>query len=240
MYEIAVIGGGVIGTAILDKLTRKGVKAILLEKGDDVSLGASRANSGIIHAGHDCKPGTLKARFNVEGNAMYDKLAEELGIPFKRIGAFVLGDDKEKIDEMYNRGLANGVQELKVMDRAELLTYIPNLAEGMNYGLFAKRSGIISPYMLTIAFAEEAVLNGNEVLFNYEVVKIEKQNGIFKIFAKDNRTVEAKVVVNATASAFNEISKMMNTETYDIHFRRGEYNLLDSTQFGLVDRKSVV
>lgn len=235
MYEIAIIGAGVVGSSIFAKLVRKGVKAVLLEKGDDVSLGASRANSGIVHAGFDAKPSTLKAKFNVEGNKMMEKVCNELSIPFKKIGAFVVGDSESQIDELLEKGKLNGVDNLEKYNREELLKYIPNLAEGITWGLYAKDSGIVSPYLLTIAMAEEGVLNGGEVKFNFEVKEAKKEaNKIVLISAKGEK-IECKKVINACGAGFNDVSKALGCEEVELEFRRGEYFLLDSTTYGLVD-----
>ncbi|MBQ7308325.1 MAG: NAD(P)/FAD-dependent oxidoreductase [Clostridia bacterium] len=235
MYNVAIIGAGVIGSSIFAKLTRKGIKAVLLEKGDDVSLGCSRANSGIVHAGFDAKPNTLKARFNVEGNKMMEKVCEELSIPFKKTGAFVVGDSEEQIDELIKKGKLNGVSNLEKMDRTQMLKYIPNLAEGITFGLYAKDSGIVSPYLLTIAMAEEGVINGGEVRFNFEVVECTKDNEKMVLKSSKGETIECQKVINCAGEGYNAVAKILGTEEFSITFRRGEYFLLDSTTYGLVD-----
>ena len=234
-YDIAIIGAGVIGSSIFSKLVRKGVKVVLLEKGDDVSLGCSRANSGIVHAGFDAKPNTLKAKFNVEGNKMMEKLCDELSVPFKKIGAFVLGGDEKQIDTLMEKGRLNGVENLEKMDREKLLKYVPNIADNITWGLYAKDSGIVSPYLLTIAMAEEGVLNGGEVKFNFEVTDVKMQDSIISITSRKGEMIQCNKVINCSGAGYNAIAKLLGCKEREIEFRRGEYFLLDSTTYGLVN-----
>ncbi len=227
-YDVAVIGGGVVGCSILNKLTRKGLKTILIEKANDVAMGASKANSGIIHAGFDCKPNTLKARFNVRGSIMYPELCKQLGVGINNCGALVVGNNLEVVNELLERGKQNGVKGLSVLNRTELLKLVPTLSENVTCGLYAKTSSIVSPYMFTIALAEEAVLNGAEVKFNTEIKKCEKTNNGYKLIA-DGFEFETKYVINAAAGGYNDVANILNTENYDLTFKRGEYYLLDNT-----------
>ena len=164
MYDCIVIGGGVVGTAVLDALSTRGYKTLLIEKEDDVASGASRANSGIAHAGYDCVPGTLKAKFNVEGNKMMPSLTRDLDVPFRKTGSLVLaGRGGEKgLLELLERAKANGV-DARIIDREE----IDKIQDGVNpeivSALYAKDAGIVSPYKLTIALCDRAILNGAEV-----------------------------------------------------------------------------
>ena len=234
MNDIAIIGAGIIGTSIFSKLVRKGIDVVLLEKGDDVSLGATRANSGIVHAGFDAKPGTLKAKFNVEGNKMMEDICKELGVPFKKIGAFVVGDSESLIDDLMERGRLNGVNNMVKMDRSEMLKYVPNLADGITWGLLAKESGIVSPYELAIAFAEDGVINGGKVKFDFEVVDSKKDEEKFIITSKSGEVVECKRVINCAGAGFNKVSQALGAEEYPIELRRGEYFILDSTTIDFV------
>lgn len=227
-YDVAVIGGGVVGCAILNKLTRKGVKAILIEKANDVAMGASKANSGIVHAGFDCKPNTLKARFNVRGSEMYPELCKELSVGLNNCGALVVGNKIDVVNDLLERGKQNGVKGLSVLNREQLLKLVPNLADGVTCGLYAKTSSIVSPYMLTIALAEEAVLNGAQIKFNTTIKKCEKTNNGY-VLTTNNDKFEVKYVINAAAGGFNEVAEVLNSEKYDLTFKRGEYYLLDNT-----------
>lgn len=228
VYDAVVIGGGVVGTAILNKLTRLNQNVALIEKGDDVALGASRANSGIIHAGFDCHPGTLKAKFNVEGNPLVYSLAKELGVSVKNCGAVVVGNNLSAVKELYNRGIKNGVSGLEILNREQLLSLVPNLSEEVTCGLYAKTSGIVSPFMLTVALAEQAVLNGAKVFFNTDVKKI-SYNGEYYTLSNKDFKIDAKTIINAAAAGYNDVARLIGSETYETNFRRGEYFLLDST-----------
>lgn len=228
-YDVAVVGGGVVGCAILNKLTRKGLNAVLIEKANDVAMGASKANSGIIHAGFDCKPNTLKARFNVRGSQMYPQLCKELNIGIKNCGALVVGNDMAVVKELLARGKQNGVKGLKVLNRNKLLKLVPGLAEDVTCGLYAKTSAIVSPYMVTIALAEEAVLNGAKVLFNTEVTSCDTTKNGYNITLSNNKKISAKHIVNCAAAGYNDVANVLGTENYNITFKRGEYFLLDNT-----------
>lgn len=245
IYDAVIIGGGVVGCAILNKLTRLNQNVALIEKGDDVALGASRANSGIVHAGFDCKPNTLKAKFNVEGNPLVYGLAKELGVSYKNCGAVVVGNNKKMVTEIYNRGIKNGVDGIEILTRDRLLELVPHLADDVTCGLYAKTSGIVSPFMLTVALAEQAVINGAKVFFNTEITKVKKCGEHYLLSGK-NFNIEAKVIINSAAAGYNDMAKIIGAETYETNFRRGEYFLLDNTAnfltnltvFPLPDEKS--
>lgn len=244
IYDVAILGGGVVGCAIFNKLTRLGQNVVLLEKNSDVATKTSKANSGIIHAGFDAKPNTLKATLNVRGAKLMPKLCAELGVELVNNGAFVLGNNLEKIKELYNRGMQNGVDGLYILNREEILEKIPDISGKVEYGLFAKNSSIISPYMFTIALAEEAVLNGGDIFFNFETKSVGKEENIY-VLSNGEKTVCTRKIVLACGSEHNEIAKIFGTQTYDIKYRRGEYYLLDKgsmdlkyTIFPLPDEKS--
>jgi len=235
MFDIAIIGGGVVGANILCFCARRGVHAVLIEKNNDVATGASKANSGIIHAGFDAKPGTLKAKLNVSGNKIMEKLCSELDLPYKKIGALVVGNDLEKLNELKDRGDANGVHDLEIIKKTRLHELEPNLSPDYKYALYAKKSGIISPYMLTVALCEEAILNGATVYRNFETKAIEKTSRSFKIISTSETTVTAKYIVNCAGAGYNDIAKKLKSEIYPLTFRRGEYYLLDSSEYGIVN-----
>lgn len=225
-YDIAIFGAGVIGCACFSHFTRLGKKCVLIEKENDVSTGVSKANSGLVHAGFDCKPNTLKAKLNVRGNEMFKNLASELGISFKQTGAVVVGNDLDKIKELYNQGIINGVKELSIIEGEELKLLVPNLNEDIKYGLYAKTAGLISPYELTIALAEEGVINGGKVLFDFDTTSIIKNKNIF-VISSEEKSVKAKIIINCAGAGFNDISRLLGAEKYDLKYRRGEYFVLD-------------
>ena len=173
MYDCIVIGGGVVGTAIADALSMRGLKPLLLEKEDDVASGASRANSGIVHAGYDCVPGTLKAKFNVLGNRMFPSLTKDLDVPFVKTGSLVLAraGGEKTLEELLDRAVKNGV-DAEIIDRKRIDEIQSGVNPDMVKALYAKDAGIVSPYKLTIAFCDRAILNGAEVRTNQTVVGV--------------------------------------------------------------------
>lgn len=225
MFDYAIIGGGVVGCAIFDALTLAGKKCVLLEKENDVALGCSRANSGLIHAGFDAKEGTLKARLNVRGNEMFPKVAKRLGIKFQKCGAIVVGNDKEAVQKLYVRGKNNGVKHLKILGQKQIQKLCPRLTNS-TCALYAPDAGLVSPYMLTIALAEEAVINGGEIKFCQNITKIEKKDAFF---IKTDQIIKAKCIINAAGFGFNEVSKLVGGEEFDLKFRKGEYYVLDKS-----------
>lgn len=229
MFDYCVIGGGVVGSAILNKLTRLGKSCVLVEKENDVGFGASRANSALIHSGIDCKPGTLKAKLNVRGCEMFPALAKRLKVPYSNCGHLIIGNDKQRLQELLERGRANGVKGLKIIGRNEIRSLEPNISEEIVSAIFIPSGGIISSYELSVAFCEEAIINGATVLREFVTKKVTKKSaGIFEVFASDGRTIECKYIINCAGAGYNEIAKVLKSEVYPLTFRRGEYYILDT------------
>lgn len=226
IYDVAVLGGGVIGCAIFNKLVRIGKSTILIEKNNDVATETTKANSGIVHAGFDAKPNTLKAKLNIRGAQLFPKLCEELDVPFVNNGALVIGNDISKVEELYARGMQNGVKNLEVLKRPELLKKLPNIADNITCGLFAPTSAIVSPYELAIALAEEAVINGGGVVFNFNTISFEKKDDYYTLSDGDEEISARKIIV-ACGGEHNNIAKVLGSQKYNIKYRRGEYYLLD-------------
>ena len=236
MYDVAIIGAGVVGSAIARELSKYNVKACVIERDEDVCTGTSKANSAIVHAGFDATPGTLKARLNVRGNEMMDELSKELDFPFKRNGSLVVRtkeQPREGLEKLLEKGKANGVSGLKIIGRDELDKMEKNLADDVVEALYAPTGAIVCPFHLTIALAENANMNGVEFFFNTEVKQIEKEKDFFRINAvadrKENNTIEAKTVVNAAGVYADVINNMVSNEKIHIVARKGEYMLLDKT-----------
>jgi glycerol-3-phosphate dehydrogenase len=230
MFDAVVIGGGVIGGSIFRELTKYNGSFCLLEKQEDVAMGASRANSGIVHAGFDAKIGSLKAKFNVLGNKMMPQYCKDLGVKYRNNGSLVLGygeEDYNTLLELKERGEKNGVEKLSMLNRDELLAIEPNVQDAVTCALFAPTGGIVCPYELTVASIGNAMDNGGELLCDFDVNKITKENGVFTITAKDGRSVEAKVVINCAGFNSAEIAKLLGDNTFDVQGRKGEYILLD-------------
>lgn len=231
MYDVIVIGGGVVGTLTLNELSKYKLNALLLEAEDDVATGASRANSGIVHAGYDCKPNSKKAYFNVKGHAMYPELVKELHVPYKMTGSLVVAEKNglDGLQELYQKGLDNGV-EVEIIDRKRILAIEPNVASCIKYALWAPKAGIVSPYKLTIAGADSAIINGAEIQLKQRVTAIQKiQNG-YTVTTNKGQTYQTKVIINSAGAFSTEINKMLNDVYYQTEFRRGDYFVLDKSE----------
>lgn len=237
MFDVAVIGAGVIGGMIARELSRYDLKICILEKENDVAMGATRANSAIVHAGFDAEEGTLKAKLNVRGSEMMEQVAQELGVKYKKNGSLVIGfseEDRAGIETLLKRGQANGVKGLRIVEKEELHTMEPNLSANVECALDAPTGAIICPYELTIAAVGNAMDNGAELLRNFEVSGIEKKDGIYEIAAADGQKVQAKVVINAAGLYTDKIAGMVGDTSFTVHPRRGEYILLDKECGGMV------
>lgn len=242
MYDAAIIGAGIIGTIIARELSGYRLKIALIEKYNDVSNGTTKANSGIIHAGYDAEPGSNKAKFNALGNPMFDGICRELDVPFKRIGSLVVGFDKkdfDTIDELFARGIANGIPELKILGGREVKAMEPNLSDEAVVALWAPTAGIIDPWDIAIAAAENAAENGVELLLDSEVTGIERLDGGretgYRIITPGKK-IEAKYAINCTGVYADEINNMVSSARFEITPRRGQYFVLDKSAGGFFGR----
>ena len=229
MYDVAIVGAGVVGSAIARELSKYKVNACVIERDEDVCNGTSKANSAIVHAGFDATPGTLKAQLNVRGNEMMDQLSEDLDFPFKRNGSLVVCTKKQDpalLDELLEKGKKNGVPDLRILDRDELIKMEPNLADDVVKALYAPTGAIVCPFHLTMAFAENAADNGVEFFLNTEVTDISKADDHY-VIKTDKDTIEAKVVVNAAGVYADKFNNMVSDNKLKIIARRGQYMLLD-------------
>lgn len=231
MYDVIIIGGGVSGAASARELSRYKVRACVLEKEEDVCCGTSKANSAIVHAGYDAAPGSLKAKLNVRGNEMMEQLSEDLDFPFQKTGSLVIclsGEEMPGLQELYDKGVANGVKGLKILDREEVLGMEPNITDDVYAALYAPSAGIVCPFGMNIALAENACTNGVEFRFNTEVLDIRKTENGYEIHT--NRGMfQAKCVVNAAGVYADKIHNMVSKKKIHITPRRGEYCLLDKS-----------
>ncbi len=227
-YDAVIIGGGVIGSAIARELSRYELSVCLIEKEEDVCSGTSKANSAIVHAGYDAKPGSMKAMLNAKGNAMMDELSRDLEFEFKRNGSLVLcfaDEDMPKLAELYQRGLKNGI-DVKLISGDEARKMEPNLTDEVVAALYAPTGGIVCPFGLTIALAENAADNGVEFAFDTAVTNVKKsENGY--VIETTNGTVEAKTVINAAGVYSDTIHNMVSEKKLHITPRKGDYCLLD-------------
>ena len=229
MFDIAIIGAGVIGGMIARTLAAYRLSICILEKSHDVATGASAANSGIVHAGFDAKVGSLKAKLNVRGSVLMPTVCKELGVKYRNNGSLVIGfndEDRAVLEELYERGVKNGVKGLKILDAEELRRLEPNISRNATAALHAPTGGIVCPYELTIASVGNAMDNGAELYLDSEVTAIENRGDHFVLTAGD-KTVEAKFVVNAAGVYSDAIAGMIGDHSFKVHPRRGEYVLLD-------------
>ena len=230
MFDVIVIGGGVTGGVILRELTKYRLRAALLEKESDVCMGASKANSGIVHAGFDAAPGSLKAKFNVLGNRMMPQLCRELGVKYKNNGSLVVAfseEQKQTLSELKERGEKNGVEGLEIVDKARLKEMEKNISDEAVAALYAPTGGIVCPYELTIAAIGNAMDNGAELFTDFEVVSIRKQRDIFTVSAADGKSVEGRIVINCAGLASGKIASLVGDDYITVNGRKGEYILLD-------------
>ena len=228
MYDVIVIGAGVIGASVARELARYKAKVLVLDRENDVGNVTSMANSAIVHSGYDPKPGTNKAKYNVEGNAMFDLLTKELDVEFKRIGSLTCATSEEEMEIIkgfVSRANDNNV-EVKILNQEETRKLEPYVSDDVVGSLYAPSAGIVNPFELTVALCENAVDNGVELILNEEVIDVRKLTDKYVVKTKKNE-YEAKVVVNAAGLYSDKISKMLQIDHFDITPRKGEYFVLD-------------
>jgi glycerol-3-phosphate dehydrogenase len=237
MVDVAIIGAGVIGTLIARELSRFRLEVVLLDRSNDVANGATKANSGIIHAGYDAHPGTRKAWFNVLGNPLFDELCEQLDVQFNRIGSLVVAfseDERATVRKLQDRGRRNGVGDLRIVEREELLSLEPNLNEAAVCALHAPQAGIIDPWEIAVAAAENAAENGVEVVLNFPVEEIDRRDGSFLIIS-GNGEIRARCVINCAGVYADRIHRMVASPAFTITARKGQYFVLDKAAGDLVN-----
>jgi len=240
VYDIAIIGAGVVGTQVARNLSKYNLHNVLLEKTSDVAQGTTKANSGIVHAGFDCKPGSVMAEMNVKGCRMMEDLCKTLFVPYERNGSLVVALSNEEmptIQDLYDRGKKNGLtdQEIMIINREQLHEMEPNISPNAVGALYAPTAGIVSPYELAIAAAECAVSNGTDFCRNFNVGGIiQEEDGIFMIGAKDGRIVRARMVINCAGLFANLLASQFDGERFKVIPRLGEYGLLDRDVYPIV------
>lgn len=229
MYDVLIIGAGVCGSAAARELSRYQLKIGVLEKGEDVCSGTSKANSGIVHAGFDAKPGSLMAEMNVKGNAMMEELSKELDFSFERIGSLVLcfqEEDLDKLEDLKHQGEKNGVPDIQIIRQEALREMEPNITHEAVAALYAPTGGIVCPFGLNIALAENAAMNGVDFFFDKEVERIEKSEEGYRVITGD-QVFETKCIINAAGVYADVFHNMVSEQKIHITARKGEYYLLD-------------
>ncbi len=228
--DILIIGAGVVGCALARVLSRYQGQVTVIDRASDVAMGASKANSGIVHAGFDAHPGTLKARLNVAGAAMYPALCRELGVPYGQPGALVLGfdeEDRKTLENLVRQGIANGVPGVRLMEREEILALEPSTNPAVLCALYAPTSGLTSPYELTYALADHAALNGADFRINIEAKAVFQDEGSQWHVQTNAGEITCRVLVNCAGVGSAVLHNMMSDDKREIIFRRGQYYLLD-------------
>ena len=237
-FNVVIIGAGIVGGAIARELAHTKQSVCIIERESDVCCGASKANSGIIHAGYDARPGSLMAKFNVQGNKMYPGLCKELDVPFILNGSMVLGfsdEDREHLEDLIKRGEKNGVQGLEILPRERCLELEPNLSGEVEWALYAPSAGIVCPFEMTIALCENAAENGAEIMLGHAVRKAEHKEDKW-ILTVGGARMTADYVINAAGAGAPKLSEMAGGELREQVLRRGEYCLLDTRCEGFVER----
>lgn len=225
MFDVLIIGAGITGCFIARELSKYNLNVLVVEKNNDVGNETTSANSAIVHSGYDPLPGSLKAKLNVEGNAMFDKVCEELDVSFKRIGSITVALDEKEVEilkSLQERAKQNGVETI-LLSKEELLEKELMLSSGVVAGLLAPTAGIIDPFNLSVHLMENAIDNGVKLILEEEVTKITKENDIFIV----NDKYQAKIVINATGVMGDLVNELVNDKTFDIMPRKGQYYVFD-------------
>lgn len=236
MYDIFIIGSGVSGGFIALELSKYNLKIAIAESSLEPANGSSKANSGIVHSGYDPVPGTLKAKLNLRGSMLMPEVAKKLNVDFNVCGANVLAfgeEDDAKVQALYERGIINGVEKLKIITGAELRNTEPNVSENVTSALNSKTAGIISPYKLAIASVELACMNGCEFLRGNKVTALEDKGEYITVTTSKGK-YDAKYVVNAAGVNAQTIAQMLGDNSFEIIARKGEYIILDKSESGIV------
>ncbi|XZM79776.1 NAD(P)/FAD-dependent oxidoreductase [Clostridium perfringens] len=239
MRDIIVIGAGVVGCSIARELSKYNLDVLVVEKNSDVSEGVSKGNSGIVHAGYNEKIGTLKAKLNIEGNKIFDDLSRDLQFPFKRNGAFILAfsdEEMKTLESLKENGEKLGVEGLEILTREEALNIEPNLNKEIVGVLNVKTSGIVSPYEMTIALAENAAENGVEFKLNSKVTSIEKISEGYKVTLNNKELVSGKLIINASGLEGAFLNNLVSMSKREINPVKGEYCLFDKVAGAMINK----
>lgn len=226
MYDIIIIGGGIVGTSIARQLSRYRLRVALLEKENDVSMGASKANSAIVHGGYAESHDKLKGRLCYQGRKQFAQLDQELNFGFDPIGSLVIAFDEEQkkgLEALYKNGKLNGLDDLSIIGHDDIMALEPNINPDVQYALYCKGAGVCSPYEMTIALAENAVENGLDLYLQSEVTAIQKQEKHFVINTAENQCFSTRTIINAAGLHAGTISALAGDDSFSIAPRSGEY-----------------
>ena len=237
MWDVIVIGAGVVGCSAARVLSQYQLKVLVLEKGNDICSGASKGNSAMVHAGYDPEPGSKKAIYNVLGNAMFDELCSELEVPFERSGTMIFATNEEEmheVEKLKKLGDINGVPGVRVLGQQELREMEPHMGKDVIGALFAPTGGIVCPYSLVIAMAENAAINGVEFKLDTEVTGFKKQDGQWNVIT-NNGVFQTKLIFNCAGTHSDRLNNMVSEDKFYITPRYGSHILLDREYIKYVD-----
>jgi glycerol-3-phosphate dehydrogenase len=238
MYDVAIIGGGVIGSSIARELSRYRIRILVLEKFAEVGFGTTKTNSGIIHAGHHSSPETLKGRLVVRGNQLFDKLCSELNFGFRRIGELMVAQSVDEVpilEQLKKQGHQKGLAGLEIWDQTRLRREEPNLSHRLVAALHVPSAGVINPYEFAFALIENAVDNGVELKVDSPVEKITTESEGFTLHTPQ-KSFSARYIINCAGIFADKIAQMVGLHDFTIHPRKGEEYMLDKRLMGLVRR----
>jgi glycerol-3-phosphate dehydrogenase len=235
MFDVAIVGAGVVGASVARLLSSYNISTALVERRTDVSFGVSKANSGIVHAGFHHDPATLKARLEIRGNLMFDRLKAELGFPFRRVGILVAAfsiEEMKTVEALHANGIANGVPHLEIVGRDRILSLEPKLNGDVIGGLWAPTGGIVEPYRMVFALVENAAANGVSLFTDWRVAAARRADGRWILSSDRGASLEARRVVNAAGLYADDVSACFGAEAFRIIPRKGEEYLLDKNAAG--------
>lgn len=231
-YDVIIVGGGIIGVCAAYELSKYQLSIGLLEKHNDIANETTKANSAILHAGYDPKPGSLMAKANVRGAQLAQELCRNLNVPYRSIGSLVLGftkEDEKTLKELFRRGEENGVTQLQILSKEEVLKMEPAIHSDVVAALYAPTAAVVNPWEYAIAVAETALKNGVEFYMNSQVTAIEKTEEGYRVKAGD-RVFETRCIINAAGLYADEVHDLALAHAFDIHPVKGEYYLLDKSE----------
>ena len=229
MYDVIIIGAGVTGASIARRLSRYKLDILVLEKENDVSMGASKANSAIVHGGYAEPHHELRGRICYEGRKEFKKLDEELNFGFLENGSLVLAfdeEDEKELEKLMAMGLENGLDDIEIIDQERLREIEPNVSDKATAALYCKGAGVCSPYEYVIALMENAIANGTDLKLESKVTNIEKNDQVFTISTENGEKYEGIFVINASGLEGARVSEMITETDFTIHPRSGEYLLM--------------
>jgi Predicted dehydrogenase len=229
--DILIIGGGVIGASIAHQLSKYNLSIVLVDKESDICMGASKANSSMIHDGYNVDANMLKGNLVLKAHPLFEELCSDLHVQYKKNAASIVvgfaDEDMKILKEQLENGIKNGINGLKIIGHSELLALEPYINPDVKFGLLNPNTGLINPFELTIALAENAVINGTQVLLNTEAQNIIVKDQKVEAVKTNQGIIEAKVVINAAGLYADKIASMVEDIDFEIRPRKGQYFLYD-------------